>query len=677
MRFATRFRFLAVLATALLSVPANAAQFRPNTSPTAGDLLFENYFEKETGRIESESLADIRSVEDWKKQRPTYHRQLLEMLGLDPLPEKTDLKASITGKADHADFTVENLHFQSRPGLYVTGNLYLPKNSTNPAPAVLYVCGHGKVKKDGVSYGNKTHYQHHGAWFARNGYVCLIIDTIQLGEIEGIHHGTYREGMWWWNSRGYTPAGVEAWNCVRALDYLQSRPEVDGDRLGVTGRSGGGAYSWWIAAIDERIKVAAPVAGITDLRNHVVDGVVEGHCDCMFHVNTHRWDFAQIAALVAPRPLLLCNTDDDRIFPLDGVNRVYEKVRRIYDLHGARKNLGLVIIPGPHSDTQPLRVPVFSWFNHHLKADEKPITIAAEKVFDPAQLKVFAELPKDEITSRVHDTFTKTADEQTDTDPAALADALHEKVFRGWPETPEPLDVRVIARAESEGLECVAVEFTTQSPLRLRAYVARPLNARPKALHLEVIREDQWPGQLAIARAGFASAFEEEFQAAGIDPGDPVPAKLQQTFRRWAGYIRDRQSAYVTLAVRGVGNTALKDDDRHRIQTRRRFQLLGQTLAGMRVYDVVRSVSALRTRNELKNLPLHLWAGGEMANIALLAALNLDGVEELHLSDLALDDRLTPDFLNLSRVTTWPNVLHAVRSRSVVSVADAKKTTRP
>ena len=93
----------------------------------------------------------------------------------------------------------------------------------------------GWVKKNGISYGNKTNYQHHGTWFARNGYVCLMIDTLQLGEIEGIHHGTYKHDMWWWNARGYSPAGVEAWNCIRALDYLETRPEV---RCGTIRRDG-------------------------------------------------------------------------------------------------------------------------------------------------------------------------------------------------------------------------------------------------------------------------------------------------------------------------------------------------------------------------------------------------------------------------------------------------------
>ena len=252
--------------------------------------------------------------------------------------------------------------------------------------------------------------------------------------------------MWWWNNHGYTPAGVEAWNCVRALDYLQSRKEVDGERLGVTGRSGGGAYSWWIAAIDDRIKAAAPVAGITDLENHVVDGTVEGHCDCMFFVNTYRWDYPLVAALVAPRALLLENSDTDGIFPLNGVIRTHAKVRQIYQLYKAAPQFGLVITPGPHKDTQDLQVPAFRWFNKHLKGQEPLIGMAAEKLLTPAELKVFAKLPEDERNTTIHETFTHT------TPPAAPpADeaawrksrqgwlgALRTKVFRGWPEKDPP-----------------------------------------------------------------------------------------------------------------------------------------------------------------------------------------------------------------------------------------------
>ena len=184
------------------------------------------------------------------------------MLGLDPLPERTPLHATVTGSLEKSGVTIEKVHYQSKPGLYVTGNLYRPKASRERKrpekgyPAILYVCGHSGRGRDG----NKTAFQDHGLWFAVNGYVCLVVDTLQLGEIAGMHHGTYREGRWWWHDRGYTPAGVECWNGIRGIDYLVSRPDVDAEKIGVTGISGGGATTVWMAAADDRVKVAVPVS---------------------------------------------------------------------------------------------------------------------------------------------------------------------------------------------------------------------------------------------------------------------------------------------------------------------------------------------------------------------------------------------------------------------------------
>jgi dienelactone hydrolase len=237
--------------------------------------MIANYFRSECERIAASGLVTARSASDWRRNRPELRRQLFDMFGLDPLPPRGDLKAVVTGTLERDGIVVENLHFQSSPGLYVTANLYRPKEVTKPLPAVLYLCGHAGVKKGNVSFGNKCAYTHHGSWFAKNGYVCLAIDTLQLGEIEGIHHGTRRYDRWWWMSRGYTPAGVEAWNCIRALDYLETRPEVDRDRIGATGRSGGGAYCWSILGLDDRVKAAVPVAGIVDLQSYVVDGAIE------------------------------------------------------------------------------------------------------------------------------------------------------------------------------------------------------------------------------------------------------------------------------------------------------------------------------------------------------------------------------------------------------------------
>src|SRR5207247_7225110 len=175
-----------------------------------GDKMLADYFRAETAQLSERCLAGIKTLDEWTSRREKYRRQLLEMLGLSPLPQKTDLNPVVTGQVEADSFAVEKLHFQSLPGLYVTGNLYLPKNLNKPAPAILYVCGHGPVIKNGISYGNKVSYQHHGAWYAQHGYLCLIIDTLQLGEIHGLHHRTYKAGWWCWIARGYTPAGVKA-----------------------------------------------------------------------------------------------------------------------------------------------------------------------------------------------------------------------------------------------------------------------------------------------------------------------------------------------------------------------------------------------------------------------------------------------------------------------------------
>ncbi|HEV3083365.1 MAG TPA: prolyl oligopeptidase family serine peptidase [Gemmataceae bacterium] len=129
--------------------------------------------------------------------------------------------------------------------------------------------------------------------------------------VKGIDKGIAHEVRILWDN-GVETTESECWNAMRALDYLQSRPEVDPKRIGITGRSGGGATSWWVGAADERVQCIIPVAGIADLQAHLVEGVapryrqgvISGHCDCMYFVNTYRWDFQLVAALCAPRPLL-------------------------------------------------------------------------------------------------------------------------------------------------------------------------------------------------------------------------------------------------------------------------------------------------------------------------------------------------------------------------------------
>ncbi len=658
-----------ILSIAMLALfAANSAWSEPPQIDTSrGDRMIAAYFAAETARLRDHCLADVNTLDEWQTKRDEYRRQLMEMLGLDPLPPRTELHATVTGKTEQEEFTVERLHYQSRPGLYVTGDLYLPKNLEKPAPAILYVCGHGGVKKDGISYGNKVHYQHHGAWFARNGYVCLTIDSLQLGEIEATHHGTYRYGMWWWHNRGYSPAGVEAWNCVRALDYLQSRPEVDPERLGVTGRSGGGAYSWWIAAIDERIKCAVPVAGITDLQNHVVDGCVEGHCDCMFMVNTYRWDYPLVAALVAPRPLLIGNSDRDGIFPLDGVVRTYTKVRKIYELYGAGDKLALNITAGPHKDTQVLRVHAFRWLNHYLKGDDSLIEKTAVGFFEPEQLKVFDKLPEDQTNTEIHESFVAAADPPPPPDSESQwkstrdgwHEALLEKSFRGWPDKPGPLAVKEVWSVERDGLQFAAYDFTSQPHVGLRLYVMeRAGGEKSDLVVLNVLDEQSWQEYLAIARVGFEQELKDETLPEPDKEAFEAERRMHENFK-WA-------MAYV--APRGIGPTAWDQSERKQTQHRRRFALLGQTLDGMRVWDVRRAVQALRSLDGFKKTPLWLQSNRRMAGVTLYASLFDPEITRLDLHQLPKSHRDGPFLLNVRKTLDMPQTVAMAAERSRVVI---------
>ncbi|MFN0197114.1 MAG: alpha/beta hydrolase family protein [Planctomycetaceae bacterium] len=669
------YRVTSVLAMAFLLATASQLPAQTRDTPvegpvidtSRGDRMIDDYFQRETAQLTENCFAEIHSAEDWNSRRPEYLRQLREMLGLDPLPEKTPLDVQITGKVDHPEFTVENLSYQAMPGLYVTGNLYLPKDAPGPLPAVLYVCGHAKVVKDGVSYGGKAHYQHHASWFARNGYVCLVIDTIELGELEGEHHGTYNERMWWWNSRGYTPAGVEAWNGIRALDLLQSRPEVDGERLGITGRSGGGAYSWWVAALDDRIKVAVPVAGITSLHNHVVGGCVEGHCDCMYHVNTYRWDFPMIAAMVAPRALLISNTDKDGIFPLDGVVDVYQKTRKIYELLGAGPQVGLQIAEGPHHDVQELQVHAFHWFDRLLKEDpaykngetRPQIEKTAAKLFEIEQLKVFAVLPSDQRTTTIHDSFVPQAEiPAIPENQSAYAELkneklqlLKDKVFRGWPTELEgdvsSLNLTQVFSATSNDVTLTAYDFSPQEPIRLRLYLAHRAGLVREELELVVLNvlDDQgWEKFLSTMRPGFADQFTAE-QAAEPNHADFAESQKMFTNFKWG-------MAYV--APRGIGPTKWNQLPFKQSQHRRRFMLLGQTLAGMQVWDVRRALLAVRHVPGMSGVPHWVQGEREQATVGLYATLFEPSVVRADLWDLSATHAEGPDFLNVLRVLDLP-----------------------
>jgi len=638
-----------------------------------GDQMVAAYFRHEVEQIATGCLSSVPTGEEWPEWHRRHRQQLLEMLGLDPMPERTPLNPVITGTEEFEDILVEKLYFQSLPRLYVTGNLYRPKEIREKLPAILYVCGHGAVRKGNVSFGNKCAYSHYGVAFAKRGYVCLVIDTVQLGEIEGIHHGTYRYGMWWWNNRGYTPAGVEAWNSMRAIDYLQSRPEVDPGRIGITGRSGGGAYSWWTAAIDDRVQAAVPVAGITDLEDHVVDGCVEGHCDCMYIVNTYRWDYPMVAALVAPRALLIGNTDNDDIFPEDGVRRLYEKVRKVYAALGAEDKFALVLFPGRHDDVPPLQEATLRWFDKHLKGKEEPVDVPLAKKVEPERLKVFSTLPEDQLNTTIHESFVPRAESalpQSAQQWQAMVQnwelTLREKCFRGWPSQIPALEPRLVLETEAEGVRLAVWEFTSQPTVRLRLYILGPVaDLLPRKVILQVLDESSWKELVAAVRCGFETVIVPE---AKVDATAEIPAADPAAWEQLLHRLQEENIWWVGFSPRGIGPTAWNPSDRKRVQIERRFMLLGQTSDGMRVWDVLRAVQMLRSMPSLQRTPLVVSGKGQAGVLGLYAAVFQPGVDAVELRDPPSGHREGPIFLNVERFLDLPQTVALVAGRMAVTI---------
>ena len=560
------------------------------------------------------------------------------MLGLSPEPVKSPLQATITGTLKGDGYVVDMLHYQSMPRLYVTGNLYRPAQ-VEPGqrlPAVLYVCGHSNCGRNG----NKAAYQSHGIWFARHGYVCLVLDSLQLGEIAGIHHGTYREGRWWWHSRGYTPAGVECLNGMRGIDYLISRPDVDPERIAVTGISGGGAATFWIAAADERVKVAVPVSGMADLPSYVENRVINGHCDCMFLYNTFQWPWTRIAALIAPRPMLFTNSDQDDIFPMDANQRVINSLERIYSLYGAGDFVDSLVSIGGHAYRQDIRQAAYRFINMHLKNDPRVVNdsevdlvtgpedkrqypIAAEK------LRVFpqdSDIPKDQLNTTIDQHFV----------PMAKVQPPKEGQYEAW---------RAPLLAE---LRRVAFGYF---PERIPPAELGPagLTSEP-GIKIDWIREPKPPAAGKPTRVLLFVRHPEQERAA-------------QTVDR----VRESRDLMCVCIPRGVGQTRWTQKNPPNY-VERSHALLGRTVDAGRVWDIIAMARFLHA--EYADIPLYVVGEGPGAVLAAYAALwepDIAGVIAINPPSSHMDAQ-APQFLNVLRVCDIPDVFGMLAPRPLTVV---------
>ncbi|MFP6581697.1 MAG: acetylxylan esterase [Candidatus Hydrogenedentota bacterium] len=291
------------------------------------------------------------TLESWDQKAARLRVAILTSSGLFPLPEKTPLNAKVFGRVRHEDYSVEKVSYEAWPGYLVTGNLYRPVGD-GPFPAVYSPHGHWEegrlVNTDVNSVPGR------GITLAGMGAVTFVVDMVGYNDSMQFEHRWSSNELKLW---GIHPFALQLWGGIRGLDFLQSLPDVDPERLGVTGASGGGTQTFALMAVDDRVKVAAPV--------NMISSTMQGGCICenapLIRFNNSNME---IGAMMAPRPLLMVSTTGDWTRETPHVE--HPAIRSIYQLYNAENNIENVHLDYGHNYNKASREAMYRFFGKHL-----------------------------------------------------------------------------------------------------------------------------------------------------------------------------------------------------------------------------------------------------------------------------------------------------------------------
>ena len=319
------------------------------------------------------TVAGMSTLEDISKRRAYFREHMLRDLG--GLPERTPLHARVVGVLERPAYRIEKVVFESQPHFYVTANLYVPKTGKPPYPAILFPLGHEEGGK-----ANPIWQQVLGS-LATKGFVALTWDPIGQGERIQVYDQDLGGSKIGASTTEHTVLDAQAllvgdhvarytiWDGMRALDYLLSRPEVDPARVGLTGNSGGGTHTSYIAALDDRIAVAVPSCYITSWRR-MLETIGPQDGEQVFP----RWfedglDYPDYIYAFAPKPFLILSAIRD-FFPIGGARESYAEASKVYAALGAADKLSMFEVDDGHGYSKPRRMKAYDWLSRWLKGVE-------------------------------------------------------------------------------------------------------------------------------------------------------------------------------------------------------------------------------------------------------------------------------------------------------------------
>jgi len=294
-------------------------------------------------------LPTFTTLEAWNARKAALRQQILTASGLSPLPEKTPLHPQVYGKIVGKGYTIEKVLLEPMPGFYLGGSLYRPTNGKSKHPGIVNPQGHwgyGRLENQPLFSGPAL-----GISLARQGYVVFSYDMVGYTDTLQLPHSYGSAEMRLWS---FTPYAVQAWNAIRAVDFVTSLPDVDAEDVGALGGSSGAAQSFMLAAVDDRIAFTALVSMVSSFMQG--GDVCEGAPGLRMGTSN-----PEIAAMIAPKPMLLVAGTVD--WTRNTLRDEYPAIKKLYELYGKPENVAAVQVEAPHNFNQPSREAVYKFLS--------------------------------------------------------------------------------------------------------------------------------------------------------------------------------------------------------------------------------------------------------------------------------------------------------------------------
>jgi len=554
-----------------------------------------------------------------KADAEAYVKSVQERIRMSfrPFPEQTALNAKVTRVIEREAYRIENIHFESRPGFIVTGNLYLPTNTPSKVPGVIGVCGHSLNGKAAEAY------QSFAQGLARQGIACFLIDPAGQGErfqylnekLGSRLSGGTTEHNQMGNSMllvGEFLGAWFAWDAIRALDYLLTRPEIDERHIGVTGNSGGGTQTTWLCGLEPRFTMGAPSCFVTTFRRDAENELPQDNEQCPPRVLALDLDHCDFLAAMGPKPVIIMAQEKD-YFDARGSAETYKRLKKLYTLLGKPENIALHTGPDPHGYSQPNREAMYRFFGKAtgLKMAEVEPAISIEK---DANLLCTPQGQVGAMSSRTIMSFTKEKAESLASKRGKLDLNVVREVLK-LPTMPKTApDYRILRSAGNRKYPAKAYcTYAVETETEVHALVTRlsaealtsrlPRGLKKAALYISHHSADAELRDEPLVQELLAASPDAAFFACdvrGIGDSQPDTCGVDQFFARYGSHY-----FYAAYSF-----------------------MLDRPLLGQRVHDVLRVVQVLAAAGHEE---IHLVGNGWGALPAAFAALLSPAVKQVTL----------------------------------------------